>query len=51
MTADEQAIQDIARRFEVAWNASDNKGIAALFAADANSIYIFGGATGRASCH
>jgi uncharacterized protein (TIGR02246 family) len=43
MTADERSIQDILRRMEAAWNASDSAGIAALFAEDANFIQIFGG--------
>ncbi|MBZ5607329.1 MAG: SgcJ/EcaC family oxidoreductase [Acidobacteriia bacterium] len=43
MTNDEQAIQDILRQLEAAWNASDSVGFAAAFAEDANFIQIFGG--------
>ena len=43
MTTDEQAIQDILKQFEVAWNSADSVSIAALFAEDATFIHIFGG--------
>jgi uncharacterized protein (TIGR02246 family) len=43
MTTDEQAIQDIFRQFEVAWNNYDSVSIEALFAEDATFIHIFGG--------
>jgi uncharacterized protein (TIGR02246 family) len=43
MTTDEQAIQEILKQFEAAWNRYDSVSIAALFVEDANFIHIFGG--------
>jgi uncharacterized protein (TIGR02246 family) len=43
MTTDEQAVHDILKQLETAWNASDSKGFAAPFVEDANFIQIFGG--------
>ena len=40
---DEQAIEDILKQFESAWNRYDSASIAALFAEDATFIHIFGG--------
>lgn len=43
MKPDEQAIRDILKQLEDAWNASDSQATAAVFAEDANFIQIFGG--------
>ena len=43
MNDDEKAIHDIVRKLENAWNASDSKGWASLFAEDATFIHIYGG--------
>jgi uncharacterized protein (TIGR02246 family) len=43
MTTDEQAINDILGRLEVAWNAGDSTSFAASFREDAIFIHIFGG--------
>ncbi len=43
MTIDEQAIHDILRQLESAWNSSDSAGFVTSFAEDANFIHIFGG--------
>jgi uncharacterized protein (TIGR02246 family) len=43
LTTDEQAIQDILKQFETAWNRYDSASIAALFSEDATFIHIFGG--------
>jgi uncharacterized protein (TIGR02246 family) len=40
---DEQAINDILKQLEAAWNASNSKTFAALFAEDANFTHIYGG--------
>ncbi len=49
MSADEQAIGEIVKRFEAAWNAGDGAGFAAPFAEDATFTHVFGGLfTGRA---
>jgi uncharacterized protein (TIGR02246 family) len=42
MPSDEIAIQDIIQHFETAWNCRDSQAVAALFAADATLIQIFG---------
>jgi len=43
MTTDEQAISDILKELEAAWNAGDSKAFAAKFLEDATFIHIFGG--------
>jgi uncharacterized protein (TIGR02246 family) len=43
MTPDEQALHDIVKQLEAAWNESDSNGFAAPFADDATFIHIFGG--------
>ena len=43
MTTEEQAIRDILNQLESAWNTSDSKSFAAVFAEDANFIQMFGG--------
>jgi uncharacterized protein (TIGR02246 family) len=43
MTTDEQAIHDILKQLEAAWNAKDSAAFAAPFLEDANFIQIFGG--------
>ena len=43
MTIDEQAIEDIVKQIETAWNAYDSVSTAALFLEDATFIQIFGG--------
>lgn len=43
MTTDEHAIQEILKRLEAAWNASDSQAFAAHFAEDASFIQIYGG--------
>ena len=43
MTGDEQAIDDILKKIEVAWNAADSKAYADLFAEDVSFIHIYGG--------
>ncbi|HYM05166.1 MAG TPA: SgcJ/EcaC family oxidoreductase [Terriglobales bacterium] len=43
MTTDEQALHDIPKQFETAWNRYDSVSLAALFAEDATFIHIFGG--------
>ena len=43
MTTDEQAIEDIVKQIETAWNAYDSVSTAALFFEDATFIHIFGG--------
>ena len=40
---DEQAIGEILKQFESAWNRYDAASIAALFAEDATFIHVFGG--------
>ena len=42
MPSDEIAIQDIIQHFEIAWNCQDSRAVAALFAADATLIQLFG---------
>jgi uncharacterized protein (TIGR02246 family) len=42
MTGDEQAIRDILKQLEAAWNASDSQAFASFFAEDANFIQIYG---------
>ena len=42
MTGDEQAIRDILKQIEAAWNAGDSQGFARFFAEDANFIQIYG---------
>jgi uncharacterized protein (TIGR02246 family) len=42
MTTDEQAIHDMVKQLETAWNASDSKGFAAPFTEDADFIQIYG---------
>jgi uncharacterized protein (TIGR02246 family) len=42
MTTDEQAIHDLVRQLETAWNASDSRGFAAPFTEDADFIQIYG---------
>ncbi len=43
MITDEEAIQDILKQLEIAWNSYDSASWAARFAEDANFIQIFGG--------
>ena len=43
MTADEQALHDIVKHLESAWNASDSKAWTSQFADDATFIHIYGG--------
>ncbi len=43
MTTDEEAIQDILKQLEIAWNGYDSVSFAASFAEDATFIHIFGG--------
>ncbi len=43
MTADEQALHDILKQLEMAWNGSDSKRWTSFFARDATFIHIFGG--------
>ena len=43
MIADEQAIGEIVKRMEAAWNAGDGAGFAAPFAEDATFTHIGGG--------
>jgi uncharacterized protein (TIGR02246 family) len=43
MTADESGIQNVVKKLEEAWNASDSPRFAEQFAEDANFIQIFGG--------
>ncbi|HET7841508.1 MAG TPA: SgcJ/EcaC family oxidoreductase [Terriglobia bacterium] len=43
MTQDEQAITEIVKKLEGAWNASDSKTWTSHFAPDAVFIHIFGG--------
>src|SRR5580765_4644027 len=43
MTTDEQAISDILKELEAAWNAGDSKAFAAKFLEDATFIHIYGG--------
>ena len=43
MTTDAEAIQDILKQMEAAWNSYDSVSLAALFSEDANFIQIFGG--------
>ena len=43
MTTDEQAIGDVLKQLETAWNASDSNAFAATFLEDATFIQIFGG--------
>jgi uncharacterized protein (TIGR02246 family) len=43
MTGDQQAIQNVIKQIEAAWNAGDSEAFAAPFAEDANFIHIFGG--------
>jgi len=43
MTTDEQAINDILGRLEIAWSASDSKSFAASFIEDAIFVHIFWG--------
>jgi len=43
MTTDEQAIGDVLKQLEAAWNASDSNAFAAKFLEDATFIQIFGG--------
>ena len=45
MTTDEQAIHDILKQLEVAWNAKDSENFAAPFAEDANFIATLGDST------
>jgi hypothetical protein len=43
MTTDEQVIEGILHSLEAAWNRYDSVSFAAVFAADATFIHIFGG--------
>ena len=43
MTTDEQAIGDLLKQLEAAWNTGDSKAWAAKFLEDATFIHIFGG--------
>ena len=43
MTTDEQAIHEIVKQLEAAWNTKDSEAFATPFAEDANFIHIFGG--------
>ncbi len=43
MTADEQALHDILKALEDAWNTSDSRRWTSFFADDATFIHIFGG--------
>ena len=43
MTGDEQAIDDILKKIEAAWNAGDSKAYADSFAEDVSFIHIYGG--------
>jgi uncharacterized protein (TIGR02246 family) len=43
MTTDQQALHDIVKHLESAWNASDSKAWTSPFAADATFINIYGG--------
>src|SRR5215471_16771700 len=42
-TTDEQAIDNILKQLETAWNAGDSANFVAPFAEDANFIHIYGG--------
>lgn len=43
MTKDEQAIGEMVRQLEAAWNAADSKAWASNFTDDASFIHIYGG--------
>jgi hypothetical protein len=43
MTTDEQALHDMVKHLESAWNASDSKAWTSQFADDATFIHIYGG--------
>jgi uncharacterized protein (TIGR02246 family) len=43
MTADEQALRELAQQLQNAWNAADHAGFAAPFTEDCTFIHIYGG--------